>query len=137
MTLANNLWKDRYIEVTKQARRLPIAVVLIVDQDHVDRVLNAFNNTPLRFLTTQVLLNHYPRSVRPTFLASAPGAGPGFPGPGFPMPGPGYPSPGNFPGGPAGQEGSADMEANIELVIYGVVTLYERFPPRPTPTAGR
>ena len=44
---------------------IPVAVVLIVDQDHVDRVLNSFNNSKLRFLETQVLLNYYSGSLQP------------------------------------------------------------------------
>ena len=42
-----------------------VAIVLIVDQNQVDRVQTAFNNSKLRFLTTQVLLNHYPKSLKP------------------------------------------------------------------------
>ncbi len=61
----HGLWTDRYVEVTEQARRLPVAVVLIVDQDHVDRVLTAFNNSKFRFLETQVLLNQYAGSLQP------------------------------------------------------------------------
>jgi hypothetical protein len=133
MTMTNGLWKDRYVEVTQQARRLPIAVSLIVDQDHVDRVLTVFNNSPLRFLTTQVLLNHYPGSVRPLDPSSPGfgGPGPGLGGLGFGGPGPG----GLGFGGPGSgrPEAAQDLEANMELVIYGIVTLYERYPPRPTP----
>jgi hypothetical protein len=163
---------ERYQEVTPQFRRLPVAVVLIVDQNQVDRVLTAFNNSRLRFLMSQVLLNHYTKSVKPDMPADkaddgspsggvppGPGPGPG-PGPARPMGGSAFPgagkspmggsafpgagkSPGGsfFPGGGIGPMGPGgygapavtatdELEANMELVIYGVVTLYERYPPR-------
>lgn len=142
--LPNGFSPIRYQEVTPQFRRVPVAVALIVDQNHVDRVQTAFNNSKLRFLVTQVLLNHYPDSLRPKVpddkpggAAETPGA-PAFPGglvPGMPnMPGmPGMPLP-NRAQQPAAAA-SGDLEANIELVLYGVVTLYERFPPRPAAAA--
>lgn len=117
--LPNGFWAERYLNVTPQARQIPVAVSLIVDQDHVDRVLTTFNNSPLRFRTTQVLVNHYPGSVRPV-PSSAFGALPGL-----------QPFGGLTPGADAAQ----DMEANMEMVIYGIVTMYERFPPRPAAAA--
>ena len=137
------VWTDRYSEVTEQARRLPVAVVLIVDQEHVDRVLNSFNNSKLRFLETQVLLNQYSGSLQPQLPADEdanPNGGAGrrprhaevrrprrfAPGGGIPQPGIGIgASKGNEPAG------SADLETNMEMVIYGIVTLYQRYPPRP------
>jgi hypothetical protein len=170
--LPHGLIPDRYLEVTPQFRRVPVAVVLIVDQNHVDRVLTAFNNSKLRFLMTQVLLNHYGHSVKPDLSSEradegAAGPGPmgptgpmgaGSGGPAFPggsgkggLVGPGRPG-GFFPGGkmpggfgPVGggsdsngsQPAATDnMEANMELVIYGIVTLYERYPPKPAAGAG-
>ncbi len=181
--LANGLVAERYLtgEVTPQFRRLPVAVVLIVDQNHVNRVLTAFNNSRLRFLMTQVLVNHYTKSVKPDMPGETPtetagggATGPAFPN--FPMggPGPGMlrpsfgggsgfrpgskrpmgPSPmgpampmggGSFPPGAGGMMGngygspavsaSDDLEANMELVIYGIVTLYNRYPPQPAGAA--
>ncbi len=129
MVLPHGLWKERYLEKTDQARRIPIAVSLIVDQDHVDRVLTAFNNSSLRFLTTQWVLNHYPNSLRPQPQGPSTPGGPAGPGAGYPRgPFAGGPMPGS---GMPGQEAAQDLEANMELVIYGIVTLYERFPPRP------
>ena len=160
---------DRYLEVSEQSRRLPVGLSLIVDQDQINRVLNSFNNSNLRFLTTHVLLNRYPNSVRPQLVASgaeAPREGEGPPlaafgpmglGEGAPRGGgakgislPGAPMgviPGAAPssagiqpglGGGAGyasnpgllSAGTEEMENNVELVIYGIVTLYERYPKR-------
>lgn len=188
---------ERYLELSPEARRVPVALVLIVDSQHVGLVQAVFADSVLRFLTHQVLLNDYPYKLRvPTLqLAGGPrnlgveeGAGtpPGFPGgfpfgsmpPGFPkgffpgVPGfPGRPFPGGagsfppgpgFPGGfPPGQGplgvggfssegyvfpgaegwpgeqrgpgsgGAEEPQNNVEMVLYGVVTLYERYPPRP------
>lgn len=106
---AHGLWPNRYVEVSEQSRRIPVAVVLIVDQAHVDRVLTAFNNSKLRFLDTQVLLNLYPQSLQPLV---------------------GGREVGGTPGRPAGGGGSQSLETNMEMVIYGIMTLYQRFPPR-------
>jgi hypothetical protein len=205
----NGLLENRYLEVTPQARRVPVAIVLIVDQAHVARVQTAFADSPLRFLITQVLMHRYPKSVRPD-VPSQPGAGgeavaggggptfgglygsggvmgfPGRPGggakamgsaafqpPPSAMQGSFMPSslmkgpfnPGSFmkgsfmPGGSGfGSKGYPGMssssmanmgmpgltygaaetalvgdeqEANVELVLYGLVSLYERYPSRP------
>jgi len=120
----HNLIRNRYAEVTPQSRRIPVSVVLIVDQDHIDRVLNAFSNSKLRFVTTQMLLNRFPGSLRPQLpVLNQTGTGQNlrrFDG----------------PNGPFSQQvlppiagGSNELETNWEMVIYGMVTLYERFPP--------
>lgn len=137
-------------EPDHQLRRLPVAISLIVDQDHVDRVQTAFTNSKLRFLMTQALLNRYPLSVAPPLVKDA-GFGPGVGGPEGPMV-PFFPPPGVMPGpmgpmGPVGPMGPMGldtggailsggspvetMETNMELVVYGIVTLYGRFPGRP------
>ena len=52
---------------------------------------------------------------------------------------------GSFPGGSGPADpgyghavtaATDDLEANMELVIYGIVTLYERYPPRPAGASG-
>ncbi|MCS7045207.1 MAG: hypothetical protein NZO58_02505 [Gemmataceae bacterium] len=175
----NGVLKDRYLEVSDQSRRVPVAIAMIVDQDHINRVLTAFNNSKLRFLMTQVLVNRYSGSLQPAALAvasssgssggsegsSLPSFGPmGAVGPkgggsslgpppgavtgGGPRPegsGGGPPKGINFPGTSApatgfnpGQTGSSaastapteEIENNVELVIYGIMTLYERYPKR-------
>ncbi len=142
----NGLISDRYLEVTPQARRLPVALVLIVDQDHVDRVQTAFANSHLRFLPTQVILSRYPNSLRPNLALTGempaggeggkfmpPGPGPGPvrppmpPGPmGVPVRPPGLDSPAEGQASGGGDE----QESNMEFVIYGILTFYERYPPR-------
>ncbi len=180
----NGVLKDRYIEVSEQSRRVPVGLALIVDQDQVDRVLTSFNNSKLRFLTTQVLLNRYPNSVRPQLLVAGGKEGEGQPAPPMPMSQPmgglagstptpmsatspmtsasgppkgvgglsgssGYSGSMRGPPGvmsmPMGQPtgfaqmaapaaattgGSEELENNVEMVIYGIVTLYERYPKR-------
>lgn len=50
----------RYSESTPQFRKLPVAVVLLVDQDSAHYALTAFEESKLRFQITQVTLTHYP-----------------------------------------------------------------------------
>jgi hypothetical protein len=143
----NGLLKDRYLEVSEQSRRIPVGLSLIVDQEHIDRVLTAFSNSRLRFLTTQVLLNRYAGSVRPQLTGG--GAEAGNLEDEIPLPAPmpmgfrprgfeGFPGAGGFPMG--GMPGAAvsssvgdDVESNVEMVLYGIVTLYERYPKRTIP----
>jgi hypothetical protein len=151
----NGLIRDRYLDVTPQARRIPVAVAMIVDQNQVERVLAAFADSKLRFLTTQVVMNRYPQSLRPAEApdkvagappvpAAVPVAPPAqrmrFP-PGFLRRGGVYGGgpragdrfPGIRPGPPSADQahtGGDDSESNVELVLYGIVSLYERFPPR-------
>jgi len=136
------LIRNRYVEVTPQSRRIPVALALIVDQSHIDRVQTAFSNSRLRFLTTQVLLNRYPGSLRPQLEGPAAGnnfgpqkpAGPaaapkfGPMGPAGPM-GPMGVGPAAVGPAPSSSGGSDDMDTNFEMVLYGIVTLYERYPP--------
>lgn len=184
----NGVLIDRYLEVSEQSRRLPVGLSLIVDQDHVGRVLTAFNNSKLRFLTTQVLLNRYPQSVRPQLVGGVNEEGGGggredeaappppmgnFPMGAAPMGEGGFmpPKGGSSLGGPPKGFGSAvgppkgigaigvgqapmgadgglgqkmgigggaaahvsggeELENNVEVVIYGIVTIYERYPKR-------
>jgi hypothetical protein len=118
----HGLIRNRYVEFSPQARRVPVSLALIVDQDHIDRVETAFNNSKLRFLTTQVLLNQYTSSVRPQLpLVDDKG-----------VVGPPRVAPPTYgqPGAPvAGASGGLELENNYEMVLYGIVTLYERYPP--------
>lgn len=46
--------KARYVDVTPQVRRMPVAICLITDQAYIQDVLLAYANSPLRFQITQV-----------------------------------------------------------------------------------
>ncbi len=218
-TRVNQIPRPRYLHVKEQARHLPIAMRLIVDQNHINDVLGAVANSRLRVQVTQVTMLHTPNvqrgshesattsyggsgmmpggprpgagaamggmfgsamgggfrgSMQPPGMGSGPRGGgdgrgggrpgmrppvnpsgsagaPGRPGMGSsPPPGAG---PGTRPGGAPGSSPEAtaiapqDNARLVELVVYGLATLYERFPPRskdaapgtpagtPTPTA--
>ncbi len=169
--------RRRYVDVTDQVRRMPVALAVIVDQAHMQDVLLALANSPLRFQITQVTWQRF-RGKLDTgsggsgslaggdmILTSGPGQfGEGFGiGPGDdPYAPPGYgsgsgfgpPMPPGMPavppaGPPAGYAGSGGYnpygptvpgsggvlsEAQltsglIELTVYGLVSLYEKYTP--------
>lgn len=128
----NKLYWKRYVEITPQARRVPIGVVLIVDQEHVSRVQTAFSDMALRFLPTQVLLHRYPHTLRPPELTGPESGQPGQ----FPFPGKEGPpmSQGGQPKLTGSLAAMEERESNCELVVYGIVSLYERYPPRQATT---
>jgi hypothetical protein len=67
--------KVRYLETTEQVRRMPVAIVLIVDSMYLQDVLAAYSNAKLRFQVTQI---HYRRFRDKLALPGASGSG--FPG---------------------------------------------------------
>jgi len=176
--------RKRYVEVTKQVRRMPVAVTVIVDQAYIQDVLIAYANSPLRFQTTQAhwkrftgTLSGGPESGTGGFGEGGPvvssgaglaaggfgafgeggglgrpagggsagfgrgGAGGAAVGPGvgpmgsvpLPVSGPmgGMPMGPGFPGGPGGTMTSiseSQLTAGlVELTIYGIVSLYEKY----------
>jgi len=160
--LVNN---RRYVDLSDQVRRLPIGMVLILDQTYVPDVLTALTNSRLRMWTTQVQWKHIPGySVPPppeeNVVATRPSGG-GGPGPEGPM-GPGPMGPGSLgpkpgggglgippmgpmgpmgPGGMLGSGGGSGYDPNaitiqddpnlVELSVYAIASLYERYPPKP------
>jgi hypothetical protein len=176
--------KLRYIDVTSQVRRMPVAMLIVVDQSFLQDTLVAFANTPLRFQITQYHWKRFRGTLTSTDGTGGLGGGPGGPGGpggrggdeegGYTMGGsPGGPGgrgssgpPGGIPGGPPGassggpggsgsfglgNEGGmggfpgsqsssvAEGQATsglVELSIYGIVTLYEKYedPNAPPPT---
>jgi hypothetical protein len=134
------LERNRYIIATDQSRHLPIAMVFVVEQSHVNDVLIAIANSPLRIQTTQVAFHDMPlRSPTSTSASGEPGAErPGW----IPMVppvrdekkppvGPSF-GPGGVPGGPqpGTQPGTTAEEVDtnlVELTVYGIATLYERY----------
>ena len=72
----NGIDRDRYIDVGSQdrsggdkiyiVRRLPVALVLVLDQEYISDVLTALANSYLRIQTTQVHWQHLPTgTVKP------------------------------------------------------------------------
>ncbi len=171
--------KKRYIDVTNQIRRMPVAITIVVDQAYIQDVLLAYANLPMRFQITQY---HWQR-FRGNLGSGAGGSGgpglsggdseiggpargfegsggikfgssgssfgpPGGLGPmgfGGPM-GPGGPMGFGGPIGPGGPMGSpggggslttisdAQLSAGlVELTIYGIVSLYEKYEVTETP----
>jgi hypothetical protein len=143
-TTPNGLSRKRYLERTEQVRRMPVAITMIVDQSHVQDVLRALSNSRLRFQNTQI---HYERFRGLLSMDGGGGAADVPPGPAFPGPGRG-PDPlagrmrrgrENGPagrpllGGVPGDNPSAEDEASsnlVELTVYGLISLYERYPPK-------
>lgn len=149
-TAVNGLVKNRYIHVTGQARSMPVGVTVVVDQTHIHDFLAELANCHLRFQITQVQIRHV-RDVASIMETAAtpgtgtgPGTGPGDPGdespggrpggiggrqPGPGTPGPGMPGPGMpGPGTPGGLVASNPLDPNlVELTVYGIATLYEKF----------
>lgn len=165
-TALNRLDRARYLVSNEVCRHLPIAVRLQVDQAYVNTVLSTMANNKLRMQITQVEWNHVPRS-RPMLAGGLPGmpggGGFGFPGappgggPGSGLP-PGMTPIGGLPGAapglpgrpPVGAPGGPGAGSNpalaslgledgnlIDLTIYAIASLYERFPPKAgAPVAG-
>jgi hypothetical protein len=55
----NKLSRKRYIDLTPQVRRMPVGMVVIVDQAFIQDVLVALANSKLRFQTTQFDWNRF------------------------------------------------------------------------------
>jgi hypothetical protein len=144
--------KKRYVDATPQVRLLPVAMVVIVDQAHVPDVLAAVSNSNLKLWTTQVTWSHASGVTPPPELekdnreaSGAEGNPSERPGPMVPPKGPPgvpmSPSKGRpgFPPGYFGQPGMGGTGAAVEqddpnlveLVVYAIASLYERYPPKP------
>ncbi len=105
-----HLERNRYLMATEQARHLPIAMVLVVEPEHVNDVLIAVANSPLRIQTTQVAF-HQVSISRP-------------PDPDAEKKAPSGPTPPNS-GQPLAKNEDVDNSL-VELTVYGIATLYER-----------
>lgn len=109
-TTINGLMRERYIAVTDQVRRMPVAILLVVDQSNLQDVLAAFSNSQrMRFQITQYHWQRFYGSIlNPDDKPDGDGAG-GDIGDGRPMGGRdprggGPQGPGGF--GPAGFGGA-------------------------------
>ena len=137
--------KLRYIESekTKQVRRVPVGVVLVLDLAYIDDAFAAFANSPLRFQLTQPQVVRFRDPLPP--LQTQPGTGglgegDPFGGPGGMPPG-GMPPGGMLPGGmipgPGGAgTGSGNSTTSVqstaglvELGLFGIISLYEKYVP--------
>jgi hypothetical protein len=122
--------KKRYLEVNEQIRRMPVAIVVVVDQAYVNDLLVAYSNSPLRFLETQVQQQRF-RDNLPVPLPAT--SGTPSPAPPVPMrPGEGFPPPG---GASSASVSESQAAAGLtEVAIYGIVTFYEKYYPKAAPT---
>ncbi len=190
--------KKRYLIASSEVRRMPVGIVLVVDQSLIQDVLMAFANSPLRFQITQVewtsftgqlngagpaagstgemggidfgsgtvnfgsggLMSPGLRPNKGGVSVGIPGVGSGPPGVGVGPPGVGTGPPGVGvpPGlgvGMPGMPGMPEMSGGygnpynrpstvsesqitsglVELSIYGIVSLYEKYEPKVDPAA--
>lgn len=164
--------KKRYLVANDQVRRMPVGIVVVVDQSNVQDVLLAFANSPLRFQITQVNWIRFRGSLGggastggssgggdAIFLGGGgdssihgrgedgrgggsgppPGIGPMAPGISRGSGGGGKAGGGNFGGGmqfnPGGSGTLTTVSESqltsglVELSVYGVVSLYEKYVP--------
>lgn len=147
-------------------RRMPVAVMFTIDQAHIQEVLTAFANSRLRIQTTQAHWQRSYDNLQPRGDDGAATAGqgdmPGSPPGGGRRPPPDAATDtgdGDSPGGrrmprlppnmmmPGTGMGSGTfgmsslMEEEepmnlVEITIYGIASLYERYPPKPQPGEG-
>jgi hypothetical protein len=138
------LERNRYLyRPSEQVRRLPLALSVYIDQAYIQDLLTAFINSRLRMQITQWQLQHV--YVRSGMVSDTSPGGPGMVNPsapavgmppnlggGVPLP-PGTHGPGMVPPGTGPVE---ELDPNlVELAVYAVASLYERYPPRPTAQA--
>ena len=137
----------RYIDISPQVRRMPVAVVVLVDQLFLQDVLTAYTNSPLRMLISQFHWNRFRGVLPPPMDQEGYGGTPpvgsgvgGYPGVGgFSAPPPGVPTFGGRGfGGEGGEFGSPSFAPTtvaegqytsglIEVTLYGTISLYEKY----------
>jgi hypothetical protein len=155
----NGIVRNRYIAVTEQVRHMPVALSVVVEQGHMQDVLTAVTNSRLRIQITQVQWKRA-EGIKPGSIAGSSGSsggaterpvtsptpgttgGPNYGGtPGYGPPGgvrpSGPPIGGGIGGGVPGtgtpapgvmsEQGDPNL---VELAVYGIAALYERYPPK-------
>jgi hypothetical protein len=126
----NGLRPYRYSEITPEVRRVPVGMVLIVDQKNLQDVLTAVSNSRLRMQITQWEWVRHHDDVKPKV---DPNAVP--PRPARTTKGPARPTRAARPAG-AGASAVEDRELElVQLAVYGIASLYERYPPPKPPAA--
>jgi hypothetical protein len=64
----NGLEKNRYMSVSKQVRRMPVGLAVVMDQNHIQDFLTVVANSKLRIQTTQVYWQRfYGGDIKPSF----------------------------------------------------------------------
>jgi hypothetical protein len=87
-TTLNGLNLYRYTDRNPQVRHMPVAMVLVCQEENIPDVLAAFENSTLRIQVLQYHWNHFRDKIKPPIaeeqqpgqVASARGRGPAFPG---------------------------------------------------------
>lgn len=152
VTANNGIPLNRYIEVSSQLRRMPVALVMVVDATAITDIIAAMSNSRLRFQVTMAPWTKVPNLGRPGLSGSSnatggsaggtggtpKGAGTGAGRPDDSGAGVGVNSgrSNNGPGAAApagsgtsstvsGPMGLEDDSSVVELQIYGLVTIYE------------
>jgi hypothetical protein len=108
----NGFEKNRYMSASKQVRRMPIALALVMDQDHIQDFLTVVANSKLRVQTTQVYWQRFHDDIKPTFPEESK--------PGESKPGEETKAPGRTAGAPAagkGRKGAMSEGAPGEDVV--------------------
>ncbi|GIW82129.1 MAG: hypothetical protein KatS3mg105_3936 [Gemmatales bacterium] len=129
---AKDILRNRYITVNDQVRQMAVGMVLIVDQAHVQDVLTALANSPMRMQIAQVHWRLYRGSIQPSVAETKPEQPKGPPVGAQPPP---PPPPVRGQNLPVEQPGSGDASAGgapaynlVELSVYGIVSLYQKPP---------
>jgi hypothetical protein len=63
----NGIEKNRYMSSSKQVRRIPVALAVVMDQAYVDDFLTVVANSKLRIQTTQVYWQRFHDDIKPTY----------------------------------------------------------------------
>jgi len=118
---------NRYLVRTPRIRRMSVGIVLVLDQAYMEDALVAFANSPLRFQVSQVQWSRFRDPLPVPTGAVVPGGADGDVKP--PMPVGGQPMP--IPGGPGALSAvtTQTTAGMVELGIFGIVSLYEKFDP--------
>lgn len=164
-TTGSGLRLNRYLQVTPAVRRIPIGVILIADQRYLDDILAAFANSPLRININQIQWQHSTEVIKPPMARAKPTPGAAPDKPAAPPPPPpqarrsrGGRSSRGGEGADEGEHAGAEQAAapstpgsargklrgplpedevidQVQLVIYGIASLYNPYPPPAPPAA--
>ena len=63
----NGLEKNRCMSVSKQVRRMPVALAIVIEQNHIQEFLTVVANSKLRIQTTQVYWQRFHGDIKPNF----------------------------------------------------------------------